>query len=140
LHARSFWLATNDGMRLYALEAARAKTTVVLRMGARFRSLRDSRVRYDLGCACYRVLTFDFRGNGRSSATHSLALGNDLAAAASPPIDGSRQEDMLLSVCDGGSGSRGEVVTDARDCVSTLERPLPRKSNVRTRYHAQPRS
>jgi pimeloyl-ACP methyl ester carboxylesterase len=81
LHARSFWLTTNDGMRLYALEAGAGKSTVVLAHGGRSDLCETVVFATTLVARGYRVLAFDFRGNGRSTATHSLALGNDLAAA-----------------------------------------------------------
>jgi pimeloyl-ACP methyl ester carboxylesterase len=81
LHARSLWLTTNDGMRLYALVAGAGKTTVVLAHGGRSDLCETVVFATTLVARGYRVLAFDFRGNGRSTPTHSLALGNDLAAA-----------------------------------------------------------
>jgi alpha-beta hydrolase superfamily lysophospholipase len=103
LHARSFWLTTKDGMRLYALEAGAGKTTVVLAHGGRSDLCETIVFASTLLAHGYRVLAFDFRGNGRSSATHSLALGNDLAAAVAHTRKTATEHVFLIGSSMGGA-------------------------------------
>ncbi len=83
LSARSLWVETNDGVRLYMIEAGSSKTTVVLAHGGRSDLCETLEFATQLVAAGYRVVAFDFRGGGRSETPprNTLALGNDLAAA-----------------------------------------------------------
>jgi alpha-beta hydrolase superfamily lysophospholipase len=103
LRARSFWLTTKDGMRLYALEAGAGKTTVVLAHGGRSDLCETVAFASTLVAHGYRVLAFDFRGNGRSSPTHSLALGNDLAAAVTHARKTGTEHVFLIGSSMGGA-------------------------------------
>jgi dienelactone hydrolase len=84
LQARSFWAETNDGVRLYMIEAESSETTVVLAHGGRSDLCETLPFATALVAGGYRIVAFDFRGGGRSeaSAENRLALGRDLAAAA----------------------------------------------------------
>lgn len=83
LAARSFWAETNDGVRLYMVEAGSGKTAVVLAHGGRSDLCETLDFATQLVVAGNRIVAFDFRGNGRSQspARNGLALGRDLAAA-----------------------------------------------------------
>jgi len=83
LAARSFWATTRDGVHLYTVEAGNGTTTIVLAHGGRSDLCETVGFATKLVAHGYRVVAFDFRGNGHSAspATRSLALGNDLAAA-----------------------------------------------------------
>ncbi|MGH3143149.1 MAG: alpha/beta hydrolase, partial [Gaiellales bacterium] len=82
LEARSFWLQTYDRVRLYAIEAGSGKTTVVLAHGGGADVCETLPIAAKLVGSGYRVVAFDFRGEGRSQSPskNSLALGRDLAA------------------------------------------------------------
>jgi predicted small lipoprotein YifL len=83
LTARSFWQETGDGVRLYMIEAGNGTTTAVLGHGGRSDLCDTLPFATRLVAAGYRIVAFDFRGNGRSESPsrNSLALGKDLAAA-----------------------------------------------------------
>jgi alpha-beta hydrolase superfamily lysophospholipase len=83
LTARSFWQETGDGVRLYMIEAGNGETTAVLAHGGRSDLCETLPFAKRLVAAGYRILAFDFRGNGRSESPsrNPLALGRDLAAA-----------------------------------------------------------
>lgn len=103
LHARSSWVKTNDGMRLYMLEAGTGKTAVVLAHGGRSDLCETVVFATTLVARGYRVVAFDFRGNGRSTATHSLALGTDLAAAVAHARQAGAEHVFLLGSSMGGA-------------------------------------
>jgi dienelactone hydrolase len=103
LHARSFWVNTKDGFRLYMLEAGAGKTTIVLAHGGRSDLCETVAFATKLVAQGYRVLAFDFRGNGRSAATHNLALGNDLAAAVAHARQGGAEHIFLIGSSMGGA-------------------------------------
>jgi dienelactone hydrolase len=81
--AQTFWLTTADRVRLYAMEAGRGSTTIVLAHEGRSNLCDTLPYGATLVAAGFRVLAFDFRGHGWSEAPtrNGLALGNDLAAA-----------------------------------------------------------
>ena len=83
LSARSFWAETNDGVRLYMIEAGSGQTTLVLAHGGRSDLCETLTFASKLVASGYRILAFDFRGSGSSASpsTNRLALGSDLAAA-----------------------------------------------------------
>jgi pimeloyl-ACP methyl ester carboxylesterase len=76
-------MKTTDGVRLYMVEAGAGTTTIVLAHGGGSDLCETLPFAGKLVARGYRIVAFDFRGNGRSSspAKNSLALGNDLAAA-----------------------------------------------------------
>jgi esterase/lipase len=83
--ARPTWLTTDDGVRLYAIEAGRGRSTVVLAHQGGSSLCGELAYVRRLTSAGFRVLAFDFRGYGASAspagATAQLELGRDLAAA-----------------------------------------------------------
>jgi pimeloyl-ACP methyl ester carboxylesterase len=83
LTARAFWQQTQDGVRLYMIEAGSGKTTAVLAHGGRSNLCDTLTFATRLAASGYRVVAFDFRGSGRSDSpsTNALALGRDIAAA-----------------------------------------------------------
>lgn len=83
LVARSFWLQTYDRVRLYAIEAGSGTTTVVLAHGYPSDVCETLTFAGKLVAGGYRVVAFDFRGEGRSQSPskNPLAYGRDLAAA-----------------------------------------------------------
>jgi pimeloyl-ACP methyl ester carboxylesterase len=83
LTARAFWQQTEDGVRLYMIEAGEGKTTAVLAHGGRSDLCDTLTFATRLVAAGYRIVAFDFRGSGRSElpSRDPLALGTDLAAA-----------------------------------------------------------
>jgi pimeloyl-ACP methyl ester carboxylesterase len=103
LHARSFWATTSDGVRLYMVEAGTGKTTIVLAHGGRSDLCETVSFAAKLVTNGYRVVAFDFRGNGRSAATHSLALGNDLAAAVAHARQAGADRIFLIGSSMGGA-------------------------------------
>jgi pimeloyl-ACP methyl ester carboxylesterase len=103
LHAQSFWATTKDGFRLYMVEAGTGKTTIVLAHGGRSDLCETVGFAAKLVSRGYRVVAFDFRGNGRSAATHSLALGNDLAAAVAHARQTGAEHTFLIGASMGGA-------------------------------------
>jgi pimeloyl-ACP methyl ester carboxylesterase len=83
LEARSFWLQTYDRVRLYAYEAGRGKTTLVLAHGSYSEVCETLTFAGKAVANGYRVVAFDFRGEGRSQSPskNGLAFGRDFAAA-----------------------------------------------------------
>jgi dienelactone hydrolase len=103
LHARSLWVTTKDGVRLYMVEAGAGKTTVVLAHGGRSDLCETVAFATRLVAHGYRVVAFDFRGNGRSAAAQSLALGNDLAAAVAHARQTGAEHIFLIGSSMGGA-------------------------------------
>lgn len=83
LEARSFWLQTYDRVRLYAYEAGSGKTTLVLAHGSYSEVCETLTFAGKAVANGYRVVAFDFRGEGRSQSPskNGLAFGRDFAAA-----------------------------------------------------------
>jgi pimeloyl-ACP methyl ester carboxylesterase len=98
LDARSFWATATDGVRLYMVEAGSGDTTVVLAHGGRSDLCETIPFASRLVAAGYRIVAFDFRGNGRSEwpARNRLALGRDLAAAAARAREDGAEHVVLL--------------------------------------------
>ena len=103
LHAQSFWATTKDGLRLYMVEAGTGKTTIVLAHGGRSDLCETVGFAATLVAHGYRVVAFDFRGNGRSAATHNLELGNDLAAAVAHARRTGAEHTFLIGSSMGGA-------------------------------------
>lgn len=82
LEAQPSWLTTADGVRLYTVAAGSGTTAIVLAHQGRSNLCDTLPYAATLVAAGFRVLAFDFRGNGRSESPtrNRLALGNDLAA------------------------------------------------------------
>jgi len=83
--AHPLWLTAADGVRLYAIEAGKGSTAVVLAHQGGSDLCEELPYAKTLLARGLRIVAFDFRGNGRSElpAKDSLALGRDLAAAVS---------------------------------------------------------
>jgi dienelactone hydrolase len=105
LAARSFWLRTSDGVRLYAVTAGRGSTVVVLAHEGGADLCGEMPYAATLVRAGLRVLAFDFRGYGPSgrSAKHWLLLGNDLAAAVANARATGAKRVFLMGASMGGA-------------------------------------
>ena len=105
LDAQSFWATATDGVRLYMVEAGRGDTTVVLAHGGRSDLCETIAFGSRLVAAGYRIVAFDFRGNGRSEwpARNRLALGRDLAAAVSFAREAGAKHVVLIGSSMGGA-------------------------------------
>jgi dienelactone hydrolase len=105
LSARSFWAETNDGARLYMVEAGTGKTTVVLTHGGGASVCETLDFANQLVAAGYRIVAFDFRGWGRSEspARNRLALGRDLAAAVTHARKTGAEHIFLIGSSMGGA-------------------------------------
>jgi pimeloyl-ACP methyl ester carboxylesterase len=105
LSAQSFWAETADGVRLYMVEAGEGATTVVLAHGGRSDLCETLGFAGRLVAAGYRVVAFDFRGNGRSEspAQNRLALGRDLATAVASARKAGAEHVVLVGASMGGA-------------------------------------
>jgi dienelactone hydrolase len=103
--ARTFWLETSDRVRLYAVEAGRGATTVVLAHQGGSNLCDTIDYARTLLADGLRVVAFDFRGNGLSSSPrrHALALGRDLAAAVERAHDDGARHVFLIGASMGGA-------------------------------------
>ncbi len=109
LSATPLWLRTADGVRLYAVEAGSGSTTIVLAHEGRS-DLCASWLPYAqrLVRSGFRVLLFDFRGNGQSeSAAGDKAprLDRDLAAAVTRAWAGGTRRVFLIGASLGGAAA-----------------------------------
>jgi alpha-beta hydrolase superfamily lysophospholipase len=105
-HGQTFWGETSDGVRLYMLEAGAGSTAVVLAHGGGSNLCETLDFARQLVHVGYRIIAFDFRGDGVSSFSekHPLALGNDLAAAvAQARARGARQVFLVGSSMGGAA-------------------------------------
>jgi dienelactone hydrolase len=105
LNARSFWQETSDGVRLYMIEAGEGSTTAVLAHGGRSDLCDTLDFARQLLAAGYRIVAFDFRGNGRSASPlkNALALGKDLAAAVAYARASGAERVFLIGSSMGGA-------------------------------------
>jgi pimeloyl-ACP methyl ester carboxylesterase len=105
LAARSFWMTTSDGVRLYAVTVGHGSTTVVLAHGGGANLCGWFPYATSLVHAGLRVLAFDFRDYGMSERPerHALQLGNDLAAAAAAARAGGARRIFLMGSSMGGA-------------------------------------
>lgn len=103
--ARPFWAQTSDGVRLYMIEAGGGTTTVVLAHGGRSDLCDTLDFGTQLVAAGYRIVAFDFRGNGRSASPtrNPLALGKDLAAAVGHARQAGAEHVFLVGSSMGGA-------------------------------------
>jgi pimeloyl-ACP methyl ester carboxylesterase len=109
LSAKPVWLQTSDGVRLYAVEAGRGSTTIVLAHEGRD-SLCGGWLPYArrLVRSGYRTLLFDFRGNGQSESVggrKALRLDRDLAAAVGRARAGGARRVFLMGASLGGAAA-----------------------------------
>jgi len=105
LSAHSSWVETSDGVRLYMIEAGVGETTLVLAHGGRSDLCDTLTFAGTAVAAGYRIVAFDFRGNGRSESpsTNRLALGNDLAAAVAEARRAGAKHIFLIGSSMGGA-------------------------------------
>ena len=81
--ARASWVQTSDRARLYMVDIGSGATSVVLAHGGGSDLCETLPFATQLVAKGYRVVAFDFRGNGRSQSPsrNRLSLGRDLSAA-----------------------------------------------------------
>jgi len=105
INARALWLTASDGVRLYAIEAGRGPTAVVLAHQGRSDLCEELPYAKTLLASGLRVLAFDFRGDGHSElpAGNSLALGRDLAAAVARVHKDGAKRVFLIGASMGGA-------------------------------------
>jgi pimeloyl-ACP methyl ester carboxylesterase len=104
--AKSMWLTTSDGVRLYAVEAGDGPVGVVLAHGGRSDLCEELPYAKTLLASGLRVLAFDFRGNGHSQnpTKNWLSLGRDLAAGvARARADGAKHVFLIGSSMGGAA-------------------------------------
>jgi alpha-beta hydrolase superfamily lysophospholipase len=123
LGARSMWLTTRDGVRLYAVEAGSGPTTVVLAHEAVSSLCEPLPYAETLIASGLRVLAFDFRGYGYSDSARGkrLALGNDLAAAVQRARADGASRVFLLGASMGGAAivqNTAQLPVDGRISLS----------------------
>src|SRR5215218_2199518 len=109
LSAKPVWLQTSDGVRLYAVEAVRGVTAIVLAHECR-NSLCGGWLPYAarLVRSGHRTLLFDFRGNGESESVtghKALRLDRDLAAAVGRARAGGARRVFLMGASLGGAAA-----------------------------------
>jgi alpha-beta hydrolase superfamily lysophospholipase len=105
--AQALWLTTNDRVRLYAIEAGKGTTGVVLAHQGRSNLCEELRYAKTLLDAGLRLLAFDFRGNGQSAlpAKNALAYRRDFTAAIKQlRSDGARRV-FLIGASMGGAAA-----------------------------------
>jgi pimeloyl-ACP methyl ester carboxylesterase len=95
VRAKAFWLRASDGTRLYAIEAGRGSTTVVLMHEYPADLCGWLPYAATLTRAGLRVLAFDFRDfgdSGRPAGSRASAYGRDVrAAVARARADGAKR-------------------------------------------------
>jgi alpha-beta hydrolase superfamily lysophospholipase len=103
--ARPLWLTTQDGVRLYAVEAGHGPTAVVLAHQGGSDLCEELPYAKTLLARRLRIIAFDFRGNGRSERPdrNSLALGRDLAAAVTRAHEREAKHVFLIGASMGGA-------------------------------------
>jgi dienelactone hydrolase len=107
VRAIALWLETSDHVRLYAIEAGHGPATVVLAHEGNSDLCGELPYAKTLLDAGLRVLAFDFRGSGESSASskHPTALGRDLTAAVSRASNGGARDVFLIGASMGGASA-----------------------------------
>jgi len=105
--AEPLWLETSDGVRLYAIEAGRGPTTVVLAHQGLSNLCDTIDYAKTLLASGLRIVAFDFRGNGLSQrpTQNALALGRDLAAAVARAHDNGAEHVFLIGASMGGAAA-----------------------------------
>jgi alpha-beta hydrolase superfamily lysophospholipase len=102
---RPLWVTTSDGVRLYAIEAGRSPTAVVLAHQGRSDLCEELPYAKTLLASGLRVFAFDFRGDGHSElpAKNALALRRDLAAAVARVHKDGAKRVFLIGASMGGA-------------------------------------
>ncbi len=113
--ANSFWVETDDGVRIYGVEAGTGTTVIILAHQARDTLCGVLPYFNTLVEAGMRVVAFDFRTRGRSDGPEDpaarLALERDLAAVVSK-VRGDGADKVVLI---GGSNGGAAVVQHGAD-------------------------
>jgi pimeloyl-ACP methyl ester carboxylesterase len=107
IDARVLWLTTNDGVRLYAIEIGTGPVAVVLAHQGRSDLCEELPYAKTLIAAGFRVLAFDFRGNGRSAqpSKNPLAYRRDFVAAIKHLKGGGAKRIVLVGASMGGAAA-----------------------------------
>jgi pimeloyl-ACP methyl ester carboxylesterase len=105
LPAHPSWVETSDGVRLYMVDIGAGNTTVVLAHGGRSDLCETLAFAAQLVARGYRIVAFDFRGNGRSQSPsrNRLSLGRDLSAAVAHARQGGARHVFLVGSSMGGA-------------------------------------
>jgi pimeloyl-ACP methyl ester carboxylesterase len=125
LAARSLWVRTADGVRLYVVDAGTGKTTVVLGHGGRADLCQTLTFASRLVSSGYRVVALDFRGWGRSQRPERnwLALGRDYAAAVAHARRTGAERVFLIGSSMGGAAiaqNTASIRVDGRISLSGM--------------------
>jgi uncharacterized protein len=123
LDARSSWLNTADGVRLYMIEAGSGPTTIVLAHQGRSNLCDTLPYANTLVAAGYKIIAFDFRGWGHSAypSKNKLALGKDLAAAVGRARQNGAGHVFLVGASMGGAAvvqNTSSLAVDGRISLS----------------------
>lgn len=107
IHARPFWLQTDDNVNLYAIDAGTGSPAVVLAHQGRSDLCEELPYARALIAAGLRVLVFDFRGNGHSPypSKNALAYRHDFAAAIKHLKDDGATCVFLIGASMGGAAA-----------------------------------
>ncbi len=107
IRARPTWLRTDDGVRLYAVDAGAGPVTVVLAHQGRSDLCEELPYAMTLVAAGVRILAFDFRGNGHSASPskNPLAYRRDFAAAIEHVTRGGATRVFLIGASMGGAAA-----------------------------------
>jgi dienelactone hydrolase len=105
LDAKSSWVVTSDGVRLYAIEAGAGSTAIVLAHQGRSNLCDTLPYSSTLVAAGFRVLALDFRGAGQSESPsrNRLSLGRDLAALVARAREAGAEHVFLAGASMGGA-------------------------------------
>jgi dienelactone hydrolase len=105
LPARTLWAETHDGVRLYMADIGSGTTTAVLAHGGRSDLCETLDFATQLVAKGYRVVAFDFRGNGHSQSPsrNRLSLGKDLSAAVAHARQLNAEHVFLIGSSMGGA-------------------------------------
>jgi pimeloyl-ACP methyl ester carboxylesterase len=107
LTARALWLTTDDGVRLYAIEAGDGNIGVILAHQGASDLCEELPYAKTLVNSGLRVLAFDFRGNGHSArpSKNVLAYRRDFTAALKQIRDDGARRVFLIGASMGGAAA-----------------------------------
>jgi pimeloyl-ACP methyl ester carboxylesterase len=103
--AHSLWAETSDGVQLYMVDIGSGATSVVLAHGGRSDLCETLHFATQLVAKGYRIVAFDFRGNGRSQSPprNRVSLGRDLSAAVAHARQTGAKHVFLIGSSMGGA-------------------------------------